>query len=81
MENVENQENKKSINAALAENLGPDANVGLGSKELSEKNEKMAMKALRVIAIAYKELESLPRKMDLKSHIRFSLSRIIQRKY
>ncbi len=43
MENVENQENKKSINAALAENLGPYANVGLGSKELSEKNEKMAM--------------------------------------
>lgn len=40
----------------------------LTSKEISNienQNEKMAMKALRVIAIAYKDLESLPRKIDL----------------
>ena len=38
--------------------------IGINKERILKENEKMANKALRVIAVAYKEVESLPNKID-----------------
>ncbi len=38
--------------------------IGINKERILKENEKMANKALRVIAVAYREMESLPNKID-----------------
>ena len=38
--------------------------IGIQKQKIAQENEKMANKALRVIAVAYKDIENLPSKID-----------------